>query len=121
LSSACEDLIDPDELALRHAQSPHYPNPLKKADVVCNDNHRALILAKGVYETLPRVLVQVVGWLVEQQKVRTLENHLGKTEPRSLATTQGSYGLIDSIRGEEEVGKYRPYSSFVCPYPLCLF
>jgi len=53
-------------------------NVVEEVTVVRNRNARALVLCQEALEPLDRLGIQVVGRLIQQEEVRTLEQQLAK-------------------------------------------
>ena len=58
--------------------------------IVADEDDRTLERVQGLHQRLSRIHVEMVGWLVEQQKLRRSAAHQREQEARLLATGQRS-------------------------------
>src|SRR6185437_8612253 len=56
----------------------------------------------GVLQCFDRLHIQMIGWFVEQQEIRTREHHHRERHPRALATGEGCRPAVDRIAREPE-------------------
>src|SRR5262245_20188099 len=69
--------------------------PAEERAVVRHEEHRPLEVLQRVNEHLLREQIQVIGWLVEDQKVGWVEEHARNHQPGLLAPGEGSNLLVD--------------------------
>ena len=75
-------------------------DPIQKVSVVRNDHDRPLVAGQILLQPLKRTDVQMVGRLVEKQKIRFFEQQSRQRETRTLTAGQRADLLIVKLRGE---------------------
>ena len=73
--------------------------------VVGYEDHRAGVVLQGREEDFLGAHVQVVGGLVEQQKIRGHHQHAGQRVAVALAAGEHRYGLEDIVFREQEAAQ----------------
>ncbi len=68
-------------LAIRH-QHQAVSNGAQQITVMGHHHQRALIILEGHGERIAHIQIQVIGWLVEQQQMRTLPREQGQHQTR---------------------------------------
>ena len=77
----------------------------EKFAIVGDKQHGALEVAQRIEEHFLRHQVEVVGRLVEDQKVGRLQKHARHDEPRLLSSRQGADLLLDLVARELECAR----------------
>ena len=72
-----------------------------------NENDGALVVVKRVKQRAPAVDVEVVGRLVEDQKMRRRHRHEIQQQPRPLAAGQIGDGGFLLVEGQAELRQPR--------------
>src|SRR6202042_2821321 len=80
-------------------------NLLDQVHVVADDQEPAAVVLEVVAQPDDRVRVQVVGRLVEQQRLRVGEQDAGQLDPAALATGQRVQRLLQHPVGQPEGGR----------------
>ncbi len=75
------------------------------ADVVADHDQTALVRAEELAQPHDRVGVEVVGGLVEEQRLRTGEQDPGQLDPSPLAAGQGAERLAEQPVLDAEAGR----------------
>ena len=70
--------------------------------IVRDEDQGAAEIFERFEQHILRVEVEMVGRLVEQQRVRRPQEHARHGQPRPLASGQHSHGLVDVVAREEE-------------------
>ncbi|MBV6518205.1 MAG: hypothetical protein HCAMLNBO_00850 [Candidatus Brocadia fulgida] len=60
------------------------------------------VIQQGILEDLFGRDVDMVGWFIQDEKIRRFEQHLGKRQPRFFATAQDVHTLKDVVAGEKK-------------------
>ena len=75
---------------------------LDEIPIVRDEDQRPAVVLERVEEDVLRIEVEVVGRLVEQQRVRRPQQHARDGEPRALAAGQHAGLLVDVVAGKQE-------------------
>ena len=78
---------------------------LDEVAIVRHEDQRAAVVLERVEQHVLRIEIEVVGRLVEQQRVRRAQQHARDGEPRALAARQHGGLLVDVVAGEEEAAE----------------
>ncbi len=70
-----------------------------------NKQQRTLILKKNLFKQLKRLNIQIVSWLIENQKVRGLTEQLSQHHSVRFTTRQCFYRSASAIRSKQEILK----------------
>jgi len=70
-------------IAFRHHDDGR--NPVEKIAVMAYRQNRARIIADGFFQKIQRFQIQIVGGLVQHQKIRRHREQLGQKQARPLA------------------------------------
>ena len=100
-----QELLVGARVAVRVAAA-HLDDPIGQAldevAVVRDEDQRAAVILERVEQDVLRVEVEMVGRLVEQQRVRRTQQHARHRQPRALAARQHAGLLVDVVAREEE-------------------
>ena len=66
---------------------------IQKIAVMADDQNRAVIIGNHFLKQFQRFNIQIIRWLIKNQKIMGLGKKLGKQQPVLLATRQGGYAL----------------------------
>ena len=106
--------LAPEELGVRAREHDRLPvahlddfrrEPLDEIPIVGDEDERAAVIGEGVEQDVLRVEIQVIGRLVEQQRVRRAEQHARDGQPRSLAARQHAGPFVHIVAGEQEAAE----------------
>ena len=73
--------------------------------IVRDEDQRPAEVLERFEQNVLRVEIQVVGRLVEQQRVRRAQQHPRHRQPRALASRQHSHRLLDVVAGKEKAAE----------------
>ena len=79
--------------------------PLDEVAIVRDEDQRAAVVVERVEQHVLRVDVEVVGRLVEQQRVRRAQQHARHGQARALAARQHARLLVDVVAREQEAAE----------------
>src|SRR5579884_2926497 len=77
-----------------------------KFDIVRDGDDGAVVVAKRLADDVARKYIQVRCWLVEDEEVRAIENHLSKRQACLFAATQRANLLEYAVAAEHETAQY---------------
>src|SRR3546814_6696170 len=72
---------------------------VKKVAIVADDDHRALVAIKHIFEPAYGVDIQVIGGLVQQQHVGIRKQGLGQQDPQLPARFDFTHGQLVLLDG----------------------
>src|SRR6185312_13741629 len=75
--------------------------------IVRDGHEHAFVLAQETFEPADRVQVQVVRWLVEQQRVGLTEQRLRQEHTQAQAAGQFAHRSVEALGGDAEAGEQR--------------
>src|SRR5207248_1273354 len=78
---------------------------LDEVPIMRHENQRSAVVDERVEQDFLRVEVEVVGGLVEEQRVRGAEKHPGDGESRALAARQHADFLVDVVAGKQKAAE----------------
>ena len=70
-----------------------------------DEDQRAAEILERLEQHVLRVEIEVVGRLVEQQRVRRAQQHARDRQPRALAARQHAHRLLDVVAREQEAAE----------------
>src|SRR6185369_17936251 len=74
-------------------------NPVQEVTVVGDNNHHAVILIQEPLQPVDRVQIQMVGRLVEQQRLRMSKKRLGQQHAHFLSALQLThFSFVQRVR-----------------------
>ena len=79
--------------------------PLDEIPIVRHEDQRAAVVDERVEQHFLRVEIEMVGRLVEQQRVRRTQQHPRDGQPRALAARQHAHALVDVVSGKQEAAE----------------
>ncbi len=82
---------------------------VEQIEVVTHHQQRAAVLAEEADEPFLRVVVEVVGRLVEQQQLAAREQDPRELDPAALTTGERVDGKVEPTVGEPEPGRDAPH------------
>ena len=97
-----------DELAVVQVQHAG-DRRVEQVEVVAHDEQRAAVLAEEADEPFLRVVVEVVGRLVEEQELAAGEQDARELDPAPLATGERVDREVEPALGEPEPGRDAPH------------
>ncbi len=83
----------------------HVRQALQELTVVRNDDERALIRFKRLFQHILGLHIQVVGWLVQNEHVDRIEHQLTQGQSTALPTRKDAYFFLDIVPGKHKVAQ----------------
>ncbi len=77
-------------------------DPVDEEPVVRNENDRPVIRGQHLLERFPRLDIEMVGWLVQDQQVRTLDEETCQCEPRTFPSGERGDRTMHLISPKQE-------------------
>src|SRR5205814_3607644 len=100
------------ELAAREPDNPRRQAIQQKA--IMADQHCRAVETKQIFlQPFDRDQIQMIGWLIEQKKIRLADEQLGQRQPRALAARKGGDVLFPAFAAQADAKQSR--FKFVLP------
>src|SRR5882757_5906490 len=80
----------------------HGGDAVEQVAVVRHQHQCAAEFKQALFQYLERRDIEIVGWLIQQQKVGGLKHQLGDKNPCSLATGKVGDRLVELFAGKEK-------------------